>query len=238
MQNKDAKLIKCETHMHIKNGSPCAKVSAQDAARMYREEGYGAVVLTNHYMRYLSENYYPLNPDKSAAEYFIELYDEVKPHFERQQIRTFFAMELTPHRPELEGGVDLLLYGITPDFLRQYPDLYDYQDNKLYELLKENDILCYQAHPFRSYCRLHDIKYLDGIEVFNGHPWHDAQNHRAEQLAKQHNLLQISGSDFHDAMEAGAPRTITGGIWLDPGITTEQQLARYLATLPPLIKNP
>ena len=38
-----------ETHAHIRGGSPCAKVSAEETVKSYAEAGYGALIITNHF---------------------------------------------------------------------------------------------------------------------------------------------------------------------------------------------
>ena len=45
---------------------PCARVEAEEIARLYSEAGYGAIAVTNHYMKYLFDSYYPpLRPQKA-----------------------------------------------------------------------------------------------------------------------------------------------------------------------------
>ena len=41
--------MKIDLHVHTKEISLCAHVSAEETVRMYKEAGYGAIVITNHF---------------------------------------------------------------------------------------------------------------------------------------------------------------------------------------------
>jgi predicted metal-dependent phosphoesterase TrpH len=50
---------------------------------------------------------------------------------------------------------------------------------------------------------------LDGVEVFNGNPRADSQNGLALSYAKEHGLLQNSGSDAHRPEDVGRGGLLT-----------------------------
>ncbi|MGB8452361.1 MAG: hypothetical protein WCD89_08515 [Anaerocolumna sp.] len=92
---------------------------------------------------------------------------------------------------------DFLVYGIDEGFLKRYPWLYMKGLAYFYEVAGKNNLLIVQAHPFRENCCLAPIGFLHGIEVYNGNPRHNSRNELARQTAKEHGLLQLTGSDFH-----------------------------------------
>lgn len=118
---------------------------------------------------------------------------------------------------------DYLIYGVTEDFLVEYPELYKLSLAALHSLTKANGMLLYVAHPFRSYMQPVDPRLLDGAEVFNGNPRHKSQNHLALAFAEEHGLLKISGSDFHQRVDLGI-----GGVALKERVTDIHDLVPIL----------
>jgi hypothetical protein len=135
-------------------------------------------------------------------------------------------MELNPectNTPTVAPASEFLCYGITEKFLRSHPRLYDYTQKELFELFNSEGIAMFQSHPFRGYCVLGDFRYLHGLEVYNGHPYHNSNNEKAEQTAKENNLIGISGSDFHET-----DNTIRGGIYIPKYIDSGKELSAYI----------
>lgn len=225
-------MIKCEMHMHILGISPCARVAPQEIAKIYHEAGYGAVTVTNHYMKYLFKSY-DIESEEGKIKFYIDSYKSLKDCCAPYGIKIFLGMELNPdclNTPENNPGVELLCYGVTEEFLYKNPRLYDLTQKEFFKLAENNGILVYQAHPFRGYCLRADPRYMHGVEIYNGHPFHDSHNNLAEEFAKEHNLKGISGSDFH---ETG--NTVRGGIYIPEDINDSKGLAGYLKGNTPLL---
>ena len=66
-------------------------------------------------------------------------------------------------------------------------------------------------------------KFLDGIEVFNGHPGHDSRNRIALEYCRRYGKIPTSGSDFHHPHSPEA-----GGIITDEPILDMKQLTDVL----------
>lgn len=66
-------------------------------------------------------------------------------------------------------------------------------------------------------------EWLDGMEVFNGHPGHDARNPIALLWAERFGLRRISGTDRHNP-----DHDPVGGIVTDQKIETMDELVRTL----------
>jgi hypothetical protein len=71
---------------------------------------------------------------------------------------------------------------------------------------------------------------MHGAEVYNGHPVHDCHNDEALQFAKDGDLNQLSGSDFH--FLGGEAR---GGIVVPDDIETGKDLVSYLKENRPIL---
>jgi tyrosine-protein phosphatase YwqE len=213
-------------HLHTAGGSGCAQVEAEEIAKLYSEAGYGAIAVTNHYMKSVFENYYPPLSDKERITRYISLYERLQKCCAPYKIKVFLGMELNPecmNTPLVAPAAEFLCYGMTPKFLYDYPRLYEYTQKELFELFSKKGIAMFQSHPFRGQCVRGDVKYMHGLEVFNGHPFHISNNDLSEALAKENNLKGISGSDFHQK-----GKTITGGIYIPESISTGAQLADYI----------
>ena len=77
------------------------------------------------------------------------------------------------------------------------------------ELLHKNNMLIYQAHPFRNSMLIADQKKLDGIEIANCHRRHDSRNDIAKIWAQKINLMVCGGSDCHQKGDEGRGGMIT-----------------------------
>lgn len=228
---RETRAVKCEMHLHTAGASPCARVEAEEIARLYSEAGYGAIAVTNHYMKHLFENYYPPMSDIKKVEMYLGFYRELKEKCRPYGIKVFLGMELNPDCMNIEvtPQVEFLCYGVTEEFLLRHPRLFDLSQSQLYGLFEENGILMYQSHPFRGYCYRANPKLMHGVEAHNGHPGHQSNNGQALAFAKEHNLLQIAGSDFHEG-------AITSGIYIPDDIEDDAGLVKYLRSgNPPLI---
>ena len=71
-------MIKIETHCHSLGGSSCGTCSVEEIIEFYKDAGYGGIVLTNHYSKYIVEGYYGSKSDKEGVDRFFSLYDELK----------------------------------------------------------------------------------------------------------------------------------------------------------------
>lgn len=195
-------MYKIETHAHTMETSPCGRVGAAEMMALYKEKGYSCVIITDHYsirtfIRMCGK------PWKEKTELFLRGYREAKKAGESLGLKVFLGIELT-----FNFSInDFLIYGMEEDFLRKNPKLCNIGLTKLNKLAHKNNLLIFQAHPFRLGMTRANPKLLDGIEVYNGHPRHDSRNELALKYAKKHGLLMSSGSDMHRRQDVG-----TGGI--------------------------
>lgn len=183
---------KYELHCHTKTGSrQCGRVEPKEIARLYKEQGYSGIVVTDHYSPLTFHPFHGyLNPQKYIEDY-IKAYLEMK-EYETDDFSVMFGMELRHYAT----ANDYLVYGVDENWLRQQGNLLAVWEKKMCEMMHNEGYLVFQAHPFREGMTRCNPDYLDGIEIYNGKAT-KPQNERAEAWAKKHGKLMSSGSDFH-----------------------------------------
>ena len=176
-------------HCHTGCTSRCGRVEPERIVELYKEKGYSGIVVTDHYS--------PLtfipnwNPQKQI-DFYLEGYRRMKAAA-GDDFTVLLGMELRHYA----SGNDYLIYGVTEDFLYNAGNLMMKSVRQMRKFCDENGWLLYQAHPFRPYIvRVGVMKYLDGVEVYNG-KCNDTENAKSFEWAKENGKLMVSGSDFH-----------------------------------------
>ncbi|WHH59913.1 PHP domain-containing protein [Petroclostridium sp. X23] len=212
------RLYKYDTHVHTQEVSECGKVKAGETVRLYHEAGYDGIVITDHYYR----RYFDRLEGQTWNEkidFFLSGYNQAKVYGRKLGVDVILGMEI-----RFEENVnDYLVYGIYEDFLKENKELYKLTLTAFKELVKHEEILIIQAHPFRTGMIPANPTLIDGVEVFNEHPRHDSRNHLALAFARQNGRLMLSGSDFHQAQDAAR-----GGIVVPERISDSQELVKVI----------
>ncbi len=215
--------FKTELHAHSAPVSACGKAEPEEIVREYLARGYSTVVLTNHLSRFTYKNKRMGDlselPWEEKIDYYMSGYHALK-EAAGDKLNILFGCEL---RSNIDEN-DYLIYGITEEFLRSVPDLYDIKIKELSPMVREAGFLFLQAHPFRNNMCVTEPSLLDGIEIFNGNYDHDSRNDIARLWAEKFNLIATSGSDYHLTRE----HAFDGGILTDEPITSNEQLLRIL----------
>lgn len=197
--------------------SRCCKIDGKDNLIVAKEFGMDGFVLTNHY-----DKSYLINDDKiEYANRYINEYYYVKKCSIELGIKCFFGIEVTMSK---HNNCHVLVYGVSPEWLVNYPNLYDLEMSELYELVHKYNGIVVQAHPLRKNINvLLDTKYLDGIEL-NSHTINEGP-HTEEilEIAKVNDLLVTSGGDFHN----DAPRAKCG-VYLPDDLNETMDIVDYL----------
>ncbi|MBQ6419561.1 MAG: PHP domain-containing protein [Clostridia bacterium] len=209
-------MYKYELHCHTGSVSLCATIPPKDLVRKYEEAGYSGLVLTDHYspMTFMLHHY--LRP-QSAMEYYLSAYREL-----RDQCGDSFTVLLGLELRRYAAVNDYLVYGVEEDWLRRQPNMLLWNEKKLYTEAHRAGCLVYQAHPYRRMVHRCDPRYLDGIEVFNGHT-DEERNQKALRWAQSLNKPMTSGSDTHHLKDA-----VCGGIGTETPIRTNADLLDVL----------
>ncbi len=210
--------MKVEMHTHTSETSPCAHISAKEILKMYKEAGYGTVVITDHYSKWASEQSGAKTPDEVTF-HFLKGYRTALKYAQKYDINVLLGCEVTL----TESPNDYLLYGVSESFFFKHSFLYNLSIEELSEICHSEGILIIQAHPGRAYCEPVNPALLDGAEVYNGNPRHDSNNDKTYAWAYEHDLIMTSGSDFHEKEDLAH-----GGIDTEYDIKTEEQLIKTL----------
>ena len=187
-------MYKIETHLHTTHTSKCGHLTAPVLAKAYKEAGYDAITVTDHYNRdtvkYLDLD---LSSPDGLLEKFLDGFHRMEDACGELGIRVYKGAEL--RFDECEN--DYLLFGWHDELLRDMPRNLKMSVVEFSKLAREDGALLIQAHPYRKKCTPAIACYLDGVEVINAHPRHDSHNDRAKEYAEEFGLIQLAGSDCH-----------------------------------------
>ena len=197
--------MKIELHLHTKEVSPCAWVSAVDSVKAYKQAGYDAIVVTDHFNWYVLD---AANTDDTVkrVDHYLTGYRIARQEGEKCGLKVILGVEVALRNC---GPEDYLIYGATEKMLYDNPFLYDLTLAELRNVCDRYNALLFQAHPFREYLKPADPSLLDGIEVNNGNPRHNSHNDLALEWATKNSKIMSSGSDFHQAEDLARGGIIT-----------------------------
>lgn len=180
--------FKIEMHAHSSPCSHCSEVAPERVVELYKEKGYDAIVLTNHFHDVF------IKDKQQAIAAQIDDYNRAVEAGKKFGLQVLLGTEVKFQ----ENGNDYLVYGVDEEILSV---LFDYFPKGLEAFRKEVSLpnsVFLQAHPFRPHCVRMDAELLDGIEVFNLHPHHNSNAQAAMEYAAMHpEFILSAGSDFH-----------------------------------------
>ena len=182
-----------DPHVHTHEVSPCGWVPAAQMVQLYKNAGYSAVCVTDHYYN----GYFKKLGDlswKEKTERYCRGYYVAKEAGEKLGLKVLFGQEMR----FFDHSNDFLVYGISPEDLLENPELYQMTLAEYREFAHARGAVIFQAHPFRAPCAPSNPAYIDGIEIYNGHPDHNSRNNLATDFQCRYaQKYTISGSDFH-----------------------------------------
>ena len=179
-----------DMHAHTSGISRCCRTDADGVLRAAKDAGIDGLILCNHYdAGYVDES----GPAAFAEKYIAEYYHTAMVAAE-MGMRLYFGIEVTARR---HGGAHILLYGMEPAFVREFPEIYDCTLAEMYEMVHARGGIVVQAHPFRGKGQLLDTSVLDGVEI-NCHPLYDATHCvRMQEIAHEAGIIVTCGGDYH-----------------------------------------
>ncbi len=190
-----------DLHQHTNACSACGREDPVSIVRAYARDGWAGFVLTEHFIHGCTRvrRHQPWGDIVAAYE---RAFDTAYAEGQRLGVDVIFGIE-----ENIGDGKEVLLYGITPEWLYDHPALQDGHAGNLElisQLAHEAGALVVQAHPYRVRDYIPrpwedvDLTLLDGVEVYNACNT-EMENLRALQLAERHDLLMTVGSDAHVA---------------------------------------
>ena len=210
--------FKLDMHVHTAEVSRCGRIKAEEVAKLHHKKGYDGIVITDHYY----EKFFYKQGDLSweeKIENYLEGYYKAKEVGQKLDLNVILGIEIR----FIDSPNDYLVYGVTPEFLKEKARLYHLRIKEFSDLVANKEMLIYQAHPYRRGMERVNPDLLDGVEVFNAQPRHNSRNRLAYQFADENNLKMISGSDFHQREDLDR-----GGIVLPREVTNSQELVEVL----------
>ncbi|MBR3767158.1 MAG: PHP domain-containing protein [Clostridia bacterium] len=178
-----------ELHAHTSPASGCSQISPKEMAETYKNLGYDAVTIANHFVH----EYHGLSKEE-VIDRFLNDFEETKKYGEEIGIKVYLAAEIRFN----ENDNDYLVFGVDKKMLSEIYDLLPYGIENFRKTYKIPESVFIQAHPFREGMEKVDPSLLDGIEVYNMHPNHNSKVGLAAVYAKENNFPIITaGSDFH-----------------------------------------
>ena len=214
---------KTELHCHSGVVSACGHLSPERIVERYVEQGYTTLVITDHMSRatFGMGNYAGKDDWDKKVDFFMSSYNMLQ-KVAAGRLNILLGMEA---RLDKHDATDYLVYGVPADCLRANTGLLSYHLKDFSKAVRGAGMLLVQAHPFRDNMVVTPPRYLDGVEVYNGHVRQTSvfRNELAALWATHYDLIPTSGSDLHEEC-----MTITGGIETDEPITTNEQLLSVL----------
>lgn len=208
-----------DMHAHSAAISPCCQIPFEKVIDLAKDSGIDGIVLTNHYQKsYIKKT----NIDMFVEQYINEFF-AAQQYGKKVGSKVFFGIEVTM---ELYPNVHMLIYGIEPEFLKENPYIFDNTQKELYDIVKSNNGILIQAHPFRNGTTVLDTDFLDGIEI-NCHPLYKI-SHSKEllEIADERNLIVTCGGDYH--ADTYRPKC---GMLLPDNIQDNNGLRSYMLSL-------
>lgn len=214
---------KYQLHIHTTPCSACAQMSPSEMCKALYEGGYQGAVLTNHFY-HGNTGIDRGEPWKSLVAAYERDYEECVQEAKKYDLDILFGIE-----EGIGAGLEILCYGITPKILYDHPQLRDCPIEDWVQIMRRNDVVLIQAHPFREVWyipqpRVLPLEYIDGLEVYNRGNATKEMNEKAENFARLHaDLLMTSGGDSHRANDVAI-----GGIETDFRLRTSEDLVKCL----------
>ena len=182
------KCYKTELHAHTKPASECSDIKPKELVKIYKENRYDSIVLTNHLTIHLQGE-----TIEEKINWYLEDYYKCLEEGELVGLNVILGAEIR----FTENNNDYLIFGICPEDLIDIYKMLPYGIDRFYCEYKNEKNIIIQAHPFRDGIERVNNKSLDGIEVFNMHPNHNSRIGLAAKYANENDMIVTCGSDFH-----------------------------------------
>ncbi len=214
-------MYKTELHIHTRDGDIYAQHSGDEIVRMYANEGYSTLVITNHYFSpFLTWFKDELDgaDHKKIIDRYLKGYYNAKNEGEKLGVAVLPGAEVRIK----SSANDYLIYGLNEKDFYDLPLLHTINNvDELVSTIPDHALIVW-AHPFRNKCTTFTPDKLFGIEAFNygNEPF---RNEMAKMFAKHYNMPMTSGSDFHSSNALAK-----GGIISNKKILTPRDLTDVL----------
>ena len=191
-----------ETHMHTNRASACARCSGYEMAKAAKEYGYSGIIITEH--NWGGNTCIPRELEWGEwIRQFIKGYEEAYAYGKENDLDVFWGYEAG------FNGTEFLIYGVTPEWMINHPEIKDADVKKQFELISAAGGMVVHAHPYREEDYIPEIRlypeYVHAIEGVNAtHSNSHSMAHNKKEFddeaiayASRINLPITAGSDIH-----------------------------------------
>ena len=219
-----------ETHLHTSMVSVCAHNTPEEMVRATKARGYTGIFVTEHNWRANSciDKSLPWEVwiDGMASSYYA-----AKAEGDKIGLQVFFAYEAGFHGTPYHGA-DFLVYGLTPQWLKDHPQLRDMSVEEHLRTVRSAGAMVIHAHPFREAAYIPQVylfpEDVDGVEIRNANhsnprrlSKHDpSYDEKALAYAREYHLPMVAGSDIHSDQLLG------GGVAFSHKLENEEDYCR------------
>ena len=185
-------MFKTETHLHVKETSPCSRIMAEEMVQYYYDAGYKTLIVSDHFQEGFFKPIAEL-PWSEQVDRFLAGYKAVQKAAEKFDMNVILSAEIRFN----SSRNHYLLYGIDEAFLKARPDILDMTIETFAPYAKAAGVTIVQAHPLRDGKCIPTFEWVDGVEAYNANPRHENFTAETLKLAKEWNLPITGGSDTH-----------------------------------------
>ncbi len=186
-----------EPHMHTAECSRCARATAAEQVRFYKDMGYDGICITDHFLG--GNTTVPAELSwRRKIDMFCRGWELAAEEGEKVGLKVFFAWEYA----DKGKGTDFLTYGLDKAWLLENEGIVEMSVNAYLDFVRREGAFVAHAHPFREDFYIPFIQLMprqvDAVETINANR-KDQENERAAWYAQSYGLPAIAGSDNHTA---------------------------------------
>lgn len=182
-----------ETHLHTLPVSGCARWSATEAVKYFKDAGYAGIFITNHFLDDDIPEIRALPYERQIELYFAD-YEEGLQAGREVGLAVFSGVEVSYKK------TDFLIYGLNKQWYLDHPQIDGMPIKDFLSLAKNEGALVIHAHPFREARSIDHVRLyprsVHGVEIHNGNR-SEFENKMAQWYADNYGLLHFAGSDIH-----------------------------------------
>jgi histidinol phosphatase-like PHP family hydrolase len=183
-----------ETHLHTSEASACSIRTGAEQANIYKEIGFTGIIVTDHFFN--GNTAIPSNlPWEQRVDLFYKGYENAKEEGDKIGLSVFFGWESN------YKGTEFLIYGLDHEWMKNHPQMINWQVEEQYKYIHEAGGYVVHAHPFRRRPYIKEIRlfpeHIDAVEVYNQGNGSKDMDMKALAYAKKHNVPAFAGTDAH-----------------------------------------
>lgn len=194
-----------DTHVHTSETSKCGNSTAAEMVAAYKAAGFGAIVISDHFVNGNSLCAGKNAPWKDRMDQFLRGYHAAVRAGKRLGVHVLLGWEWG-HRCE-----DYVTIGLDEAFLYEHPEIEEMATPEYCALVHAHGGFVIRAHPFRIAGYMNGVtpeqhpECVDAIEIVNGgHQRINRPDFDEQALAqcREYGKIATAGSDSHRANEA------------------------------------